>query len=288
MTEIRGKNILITGGGSGIGRKMARLMASKGGQVIICDINSKNLNKVIDEIQVDTGRAAFGFVCDISNRSDVYDMVKKIQAEIGAIDILINNAGIVSGDFILDIPDEKIEQSFGVNTLALFWTAKAVLPSMLKRNSGHIVTIASAAGLIGVSKLTDYCSSKFAAVGFDESLRVELKRRGSKVQTTVVCPYYIDTGMFEGVRTRFSFLLPILKEDYVVTQIIRAIEKNKQQLIMPSLVSIIPITRLLPTRLFDGIASLLGVNASMDQFKGRGDKNTTQESPKPETKKAST
>ena len=95
---------------------------------------------------------------------------------------------------------------------------------MIERNRGHIVTIASAAGLIGVPRLTDYCATKFAAVGLDESLRVELKQRGSAIRTTVVCPYYIDTGMFEGVKTRFSFLLPILKEQKVVDKILRAIE----------------------------------------------------------------
>ena len=85
----------------------------------------------------------------------------------GLVDILINNAGIVSGQSLLEIEDEKIEATFGVNTLSLFWTAKAFLPAMVERNHGHIVTIASSAGLVGVSKLTDYCASKWAAVGFE-------------------------------------------------------------------------------------------------------------------------
>ena len=82
---------------------------------------------------------------------------------------------------------------------------KAFLPAMVARNSGHIVSIASSAGLFGVTGLADYCASKFAAVGFDESLRFELEAMGKTgVHTTVVCPYYINTGMFDGVRTRYQ------------------------------------------------------------------------------------
>ena len=82
-------------------------------------------------------------------------------------------------------------------------TVKSFLPSMLARNHGHIVTIASAAGLFGVNGLVDYCASKYAAVGFDESLRAELwVQKKTGVHTTVVCPFYINTGMFDGVSSR--------------------------------------------------------------------------------------
>jgi all-trans-retinol dehydrogenase (NAD+) len=78
--------------------------------------------------------------------------------------------------------------------------AKALIPSMIEKNHGHIVSIASLAGLFGVAGLSDYCASKFGAVGFDESLRNELTASGKTgVKTTVVCPYYIKTGMFDGV-----------------------------------------------------------------------------------------
>mgnify|MGYP003694031817 CR=1 FL=1 len=94
---------------------------------------------------------------------------------------------------------------------------------MLARNSGHVVTIASAAGIVGISKMTDYCASKHAAVGFDESLRLELRRQAASVVTTVVCPFYISTGMFAGVRTRFPAILPILDPERVTDQIVDAI-----------------------------------------------------------------
>ena len=104
---------------------------------------------------------------------------------------------------------------------------KAFLPEMLASDQGHIVTIASVAGTIGVCGLVDYCASKFGAVGFDESLRMELRTLKSRVRTTCICPYYIDTGMFKGVKTRFSIFLPIMKEDYVVNRILNAILQNE-------------------------------------------------------------
>lgn len=84
---------------------------------------------------------------------------------------------------------------------------KAFLPDMMERNHGHIVNIASSAGLVGVTGLADYCASKFAAVGFDESLRFELEYlKKDGIHTTVVCPFFINTGMFEGAKTRFVSL----------------------------------------------------------------------------------
>ncbi|MCB1323348.1 MAG: SDR family NAD(P)-dependent oxidoreductase, partial [Leptospiraceae bacterium] len=161
-----------------------------------------------------------------------------------------------------------IYRTFGVNTFALFWTTRAFLEDMIDRG-GHIVNIASAAGLIGTHRLIDYSSSKFAAVGFDEALRMEIHRLGAPVQTTVVCPYFIDTGMFAGVRSRFSFLLPILKPEFVVREIIRAVKKNRKRLILPRFVYLIYPTRMLPIGVFDWIVRLLGIHRAMDHFHGR-------------------
>mmetsp|Transcript_53528 Transcript_53528/g.81215 ORF Transcript_53528/g.81215 Transcript_53528/m.81215 type:complete len:96 (-) Transcript_53528:154-441(-) len=94
---------------------------------------------------------------------------------------------------------------------------------MLKKNKGHIVTIASIAGHAGVQGLADYCASKFGAVGFDESLRHELRFQKSKVKTTCINPYYINTGMFDGVKSKFPIILPILGESYTSQRIINAI-----------------------------------------------------------------
>ncbi|MED6310914.1 MAG: SDR family oxidoreductase, partial [Pseudomonadota bacterium] len=267
--SFRNQKVLITGGASGIGRQMALTMAKRGAVVVLWDINQDKLDRTVEELNGVGAHPAHGFVCDIASRKDVYEVAAQVQEKVGPVDILINNAGIVSGQSLLEIEDEKIEATFGVNTLALFWTAKAFLPGMVERNHGHIVTIASSAGLVGVSKLTDYCASKWAAVGFDESLRMELRERAPGVKTTVVCPFVIDTGMFEGVKSRFVWLLPILTEHEATEQIIAAIEENRARLIMPKLVGIVPLMRALPVQIFDKTADLLGINVSMNEFVGR-------------------
>ncbi len=163
----------------------------------------------------------------MSDREQVYARADEVRGVAGDVDVLVNNAGIVSGRPLLELSDECIERTFAVNTLALFWTTKAFLPAMTARGSGHVVTVASAAGLIGTARETDYAASKFAAVGFNEALRQELRRSACGVRTTVVCPYYVDTGMFKGVKTRFPFLLPVLKEQDVADRVLRAIQRDQ-------------------------------------------------------------
>jgi len=269
MSEIAGQHIVITGGASGIGRLMAKKLAALGGRISVWDIHADNLAKVVAELNATAREPVHGFLCDVSQRDTVYRAADQTAAAAGAVDILVNNAGVVSGGRLLELPDAKVEATFAINTLSLFWTAKALLPQMIERNRGHIVTISSAAGLIGVAKLTDYSASKWAAMGFDESLRAELRQIAPGVKTTVVCPFYIDTGMFKGVKSRFPRLLPILKEDDVAARIVAAIQRDQRRLCIPPLVYTIPPLRLLPVRTFDWLATFLGVNASMDEFKGR-------------------
>jgi all-trans-retinol dehydrogenase (NAD+) len=269
MTNIRGSRALITGAASGIGRLLATEMGKAGASLVLWDIDAKGLGAVRGELR-GAGCEADTYVCDLTRREDVEAVAAETLARSGPVDILVNNAGVVSGKNLLEISPAEIEQTFQVNTLALFWTARAFLPGMLERNRGHLVTVASAAGLAGTSKLTDYCSSKFAAVGFDESLRVELKRQGSKVVTTVVCPFYTDTGMFAGVRTRFPWLLPILDPEYVVRRTVHAIEKDRRRLVMPGFVYTGWPTRLLPVAWFDALMAFFGISHSMDEFRGRG------------------
>ncbi|WP_243315669.1 SDR family oxidoreductase [Geothrix paludis] len=268
MTSFRGAHVLITGAASGLGRLMALEAAARGARVSLLDRDAKGLDALCEAILAKGGEAR-GFAVDLSDRAAVQATCAEIRQPRGGVDILINNAGIVSGKTLLECSDEGIERTFQVNVLANFWTVRAFLPDMLMAGKGHIVTVASAAGLAGTSRLVDYSASKFAAVGFDESLRMELKRLGSPVRTTVVCPFFIDTGMFEGVKTRFAWLLPILKPDYVVRRIVGAIEGNRSRLIMPRFVMTVPVIRVLPPFLFDAVLGFFGVNRSMDEFVGR-------------------
>ena len=274
MTDINGSRVLITGAASGIGRLLATKLANAGARLVLWDIDAEGLSQAQAEL-AGAGYEADVYICDLTRREEISAVAVQTQAQSGPIDILINNAGIVSGGNLLDISDREIERTFQVNTLALFWTVRAFLPSMLERDSGHLVTVASAAGLVGTAKLTDYCSSKFAAVGFDESLRLELKQLNSRVVTTVVCPFYTDTGMFDGVKTRFSWLLPILQPAAVVRRIVTAIQRDRRTLVMPWFVYTALPSRLLPVTCFDALMAFFGVSHSMDEFRGGGEKSGT-------------
>ncbi len=268
MKDIQNKIALITGGSSGIGRLVAFELARRGAIVVIWDISDKAFAEIETETRWQNLRI-HGMLCDVSNRDDVYRQARIIKEKWGPVSILINNAGVVSGSTFLETEDEKIEKTMAVNTMAHFWTLKAMLPDMIARNEGYIVTIASAAGIIGVTGLADYSASKFAAFGLHEAIRMELRRLGTRIQTTVVCPFFIDTGMFAGVRTAFPLLLPILKPDYAAQKIVRAIIAGKKRLIMPRFVYSVYLLRLLPVAWFDALADFFGVNRAMDTFKGR-------------------
>jgi all-trans-retinol dehydrogenase (NAD+) len=190
MSVIKGSNILITGGANGIGRLMALRLAKLGGNIILADINKENLDSVVKEIEENGGKVK-GYVCDLSNREDTFAFIEKVNNDYDGVDILINNAGIVNGKGFVETSIDEIEKAFRINTLAHFWLIKGFIDGMVKRNRGHIVTISSAAGIIGVKKLSDYCSSKFAVFGLTESLRVEFKAAKLNIKTTIVSPFYI-------------------------------------------------------------------------------------------------
>jgi len=261
---LKNQTVLITGGGSGIGRLLALGAAERGARVMLWDLSAEAAESVREEI-VGAGYHAEAYAVDVSDR----DAVKAAAKKTGAVDVVINNAGVVTGKNLLDASDEAIERTIRVNTLALFWVTRAFLGDMITNRRGTVVTISSAAGLVGVAKQTDYSASKFAAFGFAESLRVELSKANTGVNSLVVCPYFISTGMFEGVQTKYPLLLPILTPEYVAQKTLTAIEKGRHQLIMPRFVNFLSPARVLPARWFDKLMNQLGVNNTMDHFVGR-------------------
>ncbi|MCP4748071.1 MAG: SDR family oxidoreductase [Desulfobacteraceae bacterium] len=269
MAYFKDKKILITGAASGLGRQMALIMAGEGGKLILWDIDCSGLDRLLTKMERVTGRVHSAFVCDVSKKEQIYKIADEVKKQHGTVDIVINNAGVVSGRSFLECDDRQIQKTMDINTMALFWTAKAFLPEMITRNRGHLVTISSAAGLVGTAKLADYCASKFAAFGFDEAIRSEMRKRAPGVKTTVICPYYINTGMFDGVQTRFAFLLPILREEYAANRIVAAIRRRRPRLFMPRMVYSVPLFRVLPVQLFDWLVEFFGINVSMTDFKGR-------------------
>lgn len=211
------------------------------------------------------------YVCDCSSKSEVYRVADQVKREVGDVTILVNNAGIVTGKKFMDAPDSLIEKTMEVNTMAHFWTYKAFLPAMMANNHGHLVSIASSAGLIGINGLADYCASKFAAVGFAESIGLEMLAIGkSGVKTTIVCPYFINTGMFDGCQTKWPRLLPILDPEYAAKKILDGVLTDQAFVLMPRTMYIISgLKHILPMKQGLLLGEYLGAFNLMDHFRGR-------------------
>ncbi|EKD51365.1 MAG: short-chain dehydrogenase/reductase SDR [uncultured bacterium] len=261
MKNYQDRVVFITGAAHGIGLSLAKLYDQAGAKVVACDVNPLS----ISEAQKALPRAVY-YACDITKREAVYDLAKKVLATVGAPYILVNNAGIVENSNFLNCPDEKLERTMQVNVLAHFWTLKAFLPEMIKNGEGHLCQVASAAGLLGVKGLAAYCASKHAVVGFSNALRLELNdlTRG-KIKVTVVCPGFINTGMFKGVKT--ALMTPLLDQNKIARIIFNAVAKNKSFVLEPFMVKSVPLLNaLLPTAAFNWVANVLKVNNAMDDI----------------------
>eukprot|EP01118_Nematostelium_gracile_P016423 TRINITY_DN679_c0_g1_i1.p1 TRINITY_DN679_c0_g1~~TRINITY_DN679_c0_g1_i1.p1 ORF type:complete len:260 (-),score=63.68 TRINITY_DN679_c0_g1_i1:24-803(-) len=254
----------------GIGRQMAFDFAKNGCKLILIGIVPEEVAEVAKSI-IKNGGEAHHYECDVSNRKIVLQMAAKVLNEHKKIDILVNNAGVVSGKYLLDLSEEDITKTIGVNLLGHFWMLKAFLPKMIESNEGHIVTISSVCGFTPLAGLSDYCASKYAVNGLHESLRMELAReKAFGIKTTLVCPYAINTGMFEGIDPCLQWFFPILKPEFVSKSIVEAIKREKMIIFLPSVFSlIVPLMRIVPTEIFDFSLRLLGATDSMDKFRGR-------------------
>lgn len=270
--KIKGSNVLITGGASGIGKIMGRMALEKGARnLIIWDINIAAIEAVKQEFK-ELGNV-YGYRVDVSSNDTVVNTYKRVLEDCGEVDILINCAGIVTSNKTFDqMSADEITRTININTIAPMFVAHAMLPGMLRRNRGHICTITSAGGMLSNPKMSVYAASKWGATGWSDSVRIELQEMKSKVRITTVAPYYINTGMFDGVK---SPIIPILKPEYVSRKVLRAIEKNKNFAGIPFGFHFIRFWQaFLPTRVFDFFfGKVFGIYHAMDEFTGRTKEN---------------
>ncbi|KAG2382259.1 hypothetical protein C9374_005461 [Naegleria lovaniensis] len=292
--SLKGKNVLITGGSRGIGRLVAEILLSKEqvNCIVIWDVDQNSLQECQSTFSKQYGQDRI-ITCqvDISDhekvyreRDNLYELFKNRKLQnpnsecSGSIDILINNAGIVNGKPLLQTSDDRINMVLNVNTISHCYTVKAFLPEMIKNQntSPHIVTIASAAALCGTSSLCDYSASKFGAFGFNEALRLEMKHLKYNIDTTCVCPFYIRTDLFAGIKDVIPYLFPVLDPNYVANRIVQGIKKREEVVVIPEMLRITYLLRfLLPVSVFDRLVSWMGISSSMDHFIGRKSSDDT-------------
>lgn len=270
--KIKNTNVLITGGASGIGKIMGRMALEKGAKsLIIWDVNQEALDATAAELITcgcSRGRV-HTYKVDITNSQLVEQTYNQVKQDCGMVDILINCAGIVRGNKTFDQQTEQdIRLTFEVNTIAPMIITRLILPDMLRRNRGHICNITSAGGMLSNPKMSVYAASKWATTGWSDSVRVELQEMKSNVHVTTVTPYFINTGMFNGVKTP---LLPIQQPEPTAKKILRAIERNDPFRGIPFGLHFIRFWQaILPIRLFDFIfGTVFGIYHAMDNFTGR-------------------
>ena len=162
MSEIQGKTILVTGGASGIGYLMGRRFLTQGAsRLLVWDVNEASLNRALVELAKDGN--VTGYVVDISDRAAVLRTLREMEASSHKVDILVNNAGIVVGKPFVDHTESEIRRTIDINTTAPMLLARELLPRMIERGVGHIVNIASAAGMVANPLMSVYCASKWAS-----------------------------------------------------------------------------------------------------------------------------
>jgi all-trans-retinol dehydrogenase (NAD+) len=281
MSQIRGANVLVTGGANGIGKLMGLKCLQEGAaNLIIWDINEENLHKTQKEFSSKGYKNVYTFVVDVSNIDDIEKSATEVLLEIGNIDILFNNAGIVAGKkSFWEYSAKDIEKTIQINISGVMHVTRVFLKDMIKQRKGHVVNISSASALIPLPKGSVYASSKWAVLGWSESLRMELEQEGKDLHVTTVCPSYIDTGMFKGVKA--PLLFPLLQPDDIVNKIIKAVKTNQTILMQPDNVNIVPVLKgIFPARVFDVVAGWLGVYSSMNSFEGRPENERVPEKKK--------
>ncbi|MBA3889822.1 MAG: SDR family NAD(P)-dependent oxidoreductase [Gemmatimonadaceae bacterium] len=268
MSDISGTTVLVTGGASGIGLLTGqRLLAAGAAHLVIWDIDGQALDAVVSRMR-DAGHTIDGLKIDITDLAEVREAARLMAHRGIAVDILVNNAGIIVGRDFASHSHDDIDRTMAINTTAPMHLTAELLPGMIARGRGHVVNIASAAGMIANPGMSVYCASKWAMTGWSDSLRLEMERGRTGVQVTTVMPYYIDTGMFAGVRSR---LIPLLKPGHVASAIVDAIRDDRVVLRLPKLLDLLPFVRgILPARVFDKVAGdWFGVYDSMRTFTGR-------------------
>lgn len=234
--NIEGKVIALTGAGNGIGEALARRMAAAGAKgVAISDRNGADAQRVADSINASGGRALARAV-DVSKESELLQLVADAQTAWGPIDVFCSNAGIVE-DGGVELPDGNWQRSWDINVMAHVHAARAVLPGMLERGSGYLISTCSAAGLLTSPGAAPYAVTKHAAIAFAEWLSIMHGAAGIRV--SVICPQAVRTQLLEGsiqsgnkASQAFASMSKLLEPDEVAECTMRGIEKE-EFLILP-------------------------------------------------------
>lgn len=221
--NLNGKTVVVTGAANGIGKGLATRFAREGATVVCADIDTEAARSVATEIN---GHAV---TCDVSDEASIKALIDHVEDEIGPIDLFCANAGILTLGG-LDVPDEDWERIWKINVMSHVWTARHLVPHMIARGGGYIMTTASAAGLLNQPGAAPYGVSKHAAVGFAEWLSLTYSHKGLRV--SVLCPQAVQSEMTRGFEDSVASIDGMLEPEDVAQACVEAIE-SEQFLVLP-------------------------------------------------------
>jgi NAD(P)-dependent dehydrogenase (short-subunit alcohol dehydrogenase family) len=273
---VPGAVVLITGAGKGMGALYARAAVAQGARAVaLWDIDTEAAEALAKRLSRPDCRVQ-AFTVDVSSLPEVQRGIAEVREHLGNVDILINNAGIVTGrPFWEHDPVRDIERIMRVNSLAHMWLTREILPDMIADDSRpkRILNVASAAGTLANPNMSVYAASKWAMIGWSESLRLELSKAGHQhIAVTTFCPSYVSTGLFEGARG--PLLTPILTPNAAAKAAWIGMLNGRPMVLKPWTVKLaMAIRGLSSTRVWDVIADrVFKVYSSMDHFTGRSPK----------------
>ncbi|WP_152274122.1 SDR family NAD(P)-dependent oxidoreductase [Arthrobacter koreensis] len=270
--SVSGRTVLITGAAMGMGLLYAERAVREGAKaVVLWDRNADALEGAAQRLRGLGTSEVLPYTLDVSSAAEVAEKAEAVLAELGAPDVLINNAGIVRGKYFWEHTGTDIDAVMDVNTLAPMHITRAFLPGMIERRTpARILNVASASGTLSVPKMSVYTASKWAVIGWSDSLRLELEEAGhGHIQVTTLIPSYIKTGMFEGARG--PLMTPLMDPEYVGDKAWKALLEGKARVQLPWTVPLGSALRgLLPQPAWDVVAGrIFKVYQSMDHFTGR-------------------
>ena len=205
---------------------------------------------------------------DVTRPNEIAAVRARLNSEHGPVDVLVNNAGVVFGGAFLEVPFEKHATTVEVNLTGVLAVTHVFLPELLARPAGHVVNIASAAAVLALPMATSYAASKWAVLGFSDSLREELRELGHRhIGVTAICPSYVTTGLFDGAKP--ARMTGWLTPDAVADAVVRAVEKNREFVMLPwQARAIYSLMAGWPRSWFRAVCRALGISNSMTGWHG--------------------
>ncbi|PRY84100.1 SDR family NAD(P)-dependent oxidoreductase [Alkalibacterium olivapovliticus] len=240
MSKIKDKRIWITGASSGIGEELAYQLASKGAVLILSARSVDKLHAVKEVCKEKYGANVIVYPLDVSDLDAIEKAVNHVTDKLGQIDVLINNAGFGHTETFTEYDFSKVENMFKVNVLGLMYMSQLIAKNMIQYKSGPIINVASIAGKVATPKSAVYSATKFAVIGFSNTLRLELKEHD--INVTTVNPGPVDTAFFDEFDPSGAYLKNVssvvLSAEYVASQTVKAIGTSKREVNLPKLLDV--------------------------------------------------